>query len=410
MLGHDPAHSGRSARGAAANSGVLKWKFHPLAAAWHQFSIPAIGANGTIYVARQEHDESTHTHSSHLYAISPQGTQLWALRIDSRLSTENDASPAVGSDGTIYVTGIENIPYGLPKKVYLFAVSGTGVLLWQSKLDGKAVSSPTVGNSGLIFLGTSDPDGNGHLYAIERNGGIRWRAETGDIAMSSPAIATDGTIYVGSYGHIDFPKGAKPSAELLDGALNEVWKIECDVYAIDNSGKLKWKFKTDGPVPESPTIGADGTVYVADIGGTEQGGDAHHAPPENFYAIDSDGKVKWKLTKYSGFYAPAIGSDGIIYLGFRDDSLTAYLDAITPEGKVKWNFSDAESGRVSWQPAIDAEGTIFLSGDGLWAVNPNGTLKWSYKHHAGSPVLGADGTVYAICGNDELCALGGPGH
>ncbi len=83
---------------------------------------------------------------------------------------------------------------------------------------------------------------------------------------------------------------------------------------------------------------------------------------------------------------------------------------MTPDGKVKWKFFDAESGRVSWRPAIGAEGTVFLSGDGLWAVNPNGTLKWKYEHEVGSPVLGDDATIYAICDDEKLCAFRGPGH
>jgi len=410
QLGHDPAHSGRSEHNATKDSGVVKWKFRS-DGTWHQLSIPAIGANGIIYVAGQESDEPPHTHSSHLYAISSEGKQLWALRIYGRLSTENEASPAVGRDGTIYVTGVENINYGLPKKGYVYAVSAKGDLLWQSEIEGAAVSAPTIGNDGIIYVGTHDPYGNGHLYAIQHNGNIRWKVETGDISDSSPAIGADGTIYVGSFGHIDFPKGAKPSPQRLSRALYEGLKVEFEVYAIDNTGKLKWKFKTTGGVEQAPTVGADGTVYVADIGDTEHIPASHDSPAENFYAIDRNGKLKWKLTEYRGFSAPAIGADGIIYLGFRDDSLTAYLDAMTPDGKVKWKFSDAESGRVSWQPAVGAEGTIFLSGDGLWAVNPNGTLKWKYEHEAGSPVLGADGTIYAICGpNVELCAFGGPGH
>lgn len=172
MLGHDPAHSGRIEYNAGTNSGVVKWKFQPYGTE-HRLSIPAIGTNGIIYVAGQEDDQGTHTHSSHLYAISPGGTQLGALRTASRLSTENEASPAVGSDGTIYATGVENIYNAVPTRVYVCAVRASGVLLWESEIEGQAVSSPTLGNNGLIYVGTADTYGNGHLYAIEPNGGIR---------------------------------------------------------------------------------------------------------------------------------------------------------------------------------------------------------------------------------------------
>jgi outer membrane protein assembly factor BamB len=169
---------------------------------------------------------------------------------------------------------------------------------------------------------------------------------------------------------------------------------------------LKWKLKTIGGVHQSLTIGPDGTIYVADIGDTDHVAAAHHAPPENFYAIDRNGKLKWKLTEYWGFTAPAIGANGLIYLGFCDDSSTAYLYAMAPNGKIQWKFSDPESGRVKWQPTIAGDGTVFLAGEGMWAVSPNGTLKWKYKHSAESPVLGADGTVYTICDNGKLCAFG----
>ena len=144
------------------------------------------------------------------------------------------------------------------------------------------------------------------------------------------------------------------------------------------------------------------------------GHDHAHSGRSEYKAGANSGAVKWKFQPHSNehrFSTPAIGVNGIIYLGFRDDSLTAYLYAMTPNGKIEWRFSDAGSGRVSWRPAIAADGTVFVSGDNLLAVNPNGTLKWKYEHSAGSPVIGADGTVYATCGpNVELSAFGGPGH
>ena len=255
MLGHDHAHSGRSEYKAGANSGAVKWKFQPhgmerplstspwwLSSGISSFSLPAIGPDGIIYVAGQEWNVGTHKYSSHLYAISSGGMQLWSLRTSGLLGTGGEASPAVGSDGTIYATGTENISDGLPKKVYVYAVGATGILLWQSEIKGKAVSSPTLGNSGLIYVGTADTYGNGHLYAIEPNGGIRWKVDTGDIAMSSPAIDNDGTIYVGSFGHIEVPEGGKPLPEMSSKALAEAAKtLEFDVYAFKSSGKLKWR-------------------------------------------------------------------------------------------------------------------------------------------------------------------------
>ncbi len=54
------------------------------------YSSPAIGSDGTIYVGSDDHN---------LYAINPNGTQKWAFKTGGNVPS----SPAIGSDGTIYV-------------------------------------------------------------------------------------------------------------------------------------------------------------------------------------------------------------------------------------------------------------------------------------------------------------------
>ncbi len=57
---------------------------------WIEDSSPAIGSNGTIYVGSWD---------DNLYAINPDGTLKWSYAIGSNI----DSSPAKGSGGTIYV-------------------------------------------------------------------------------------------------------------------------------------------------------------------------------------------------------------------------------------------------------------------------------------------------------------------
>jgi len=65
---------------------------------------------------------------------------------------------------------------------------------------------------------------------------------------------------------------------------------------------------------------------------------------------------------------------------------------------LKWRF---ETGReiISSSPAVGKDGTIYIGSWDiyLYAVNPDGTLKWKLNTPASissSPVIGADGTVY----------------
>ena len=58
-------------------------------------------------------------------------------------------------------------------------------------------SSPAIGSDGTVYVGSEDKK----LYAINGKTGKKlWEFVTGgDVFISSPAIGSDGTVYVGSY-------------------------------------------------------------------------------------------------------------------------------------------------------------------------------------------------------------------
>lgn len=63
-------------------------------------------------------------------------------------------------------------------------------------------------------------------------------------------------------------------------------------------------------------------------------------------------------------------------------------------------------------PAIDVEGTVYIgSSDGkLYAINADGTLKWSFQTKGAiesSPAIGSDGTIYIGSNDNHLYAIGG---
>jgi outer membrane protein assembly factor BamB len=93
--------------------------------------------------------------------------------------------------------------------------------------------------------------------------------------------------------------------------------------------------------------------------------------------------------------SPAVGSDGTIYFGSQD----GYLYAINPDGTLKWSRSLGTSITLS-SPAIGADGTVYVGTDDsvLYAVNgATGARKWTYTATTAvvaSPAIGSDGTVY----------------
>ena len=57
-------------------------------------------------------------------------------------------------------------------------------------------SSPAIGSDGTVYVGSYD----NKLYAINPKSGVKlWEFKTGFYVYSSPAIGSDGTVYVGSY-------------------------------------------------------------------------------------------------------------------------------------------------------------------------------------------------------------------
>jgi len=322
-----------------AQDGTEKWAFETGGSV---FSSPAIGSDGTIYVGSSDNK---------LYAVNPDGTQKWAFATGYSV----DSTPAIASDGTIYVGSADN---------KLYAINSDGTQKWGFETGDYMVSSPAIASDGTIYVGSDD----NKLYAINPDGTEKWAFETGGSVFSSPAIASDGTIYVGSN----------------DNKL----------YAINPDGSRKWAFETGGGVLSSPSIASGGTIYVG-------------SDDNKLYAVNPDGTLKWAFqTGADVCSSPAIASDGTIYVGSWDNKLYA----INPDSTHKWAF---ETGNIVFSsPSIASDGTIYVGSydNKLYAVNPDGTLKWYFEignDVGSSPSIASDGTIYVGSWDNNLYAING---
>jgi len=157
-------------------------------------------------------------------------------------------------------------------------------------------------------------------------------------------------------------------------------------------GTLKWVFETNGIIDSSPAIGADGIIYIGSF-------------DDNLYAINPDGTEKWVFeTDGDVNSSPAIGADGTIYVGSFDDNLYA----INPDGTEKWVFETG--GNIFSSPAIGADGTIYVGSfdDNLYAINPDGTELWTFEIGSdilSSPAVDNFGTVYIGSWDNNLYAI-----
>jgi outer membrane protein assembly factor BamB len=166
-----------------------------------------------------------------------------------------------------------------------------------------------------------------------------------------------------------------------------------------------WSYTTGGPITSSPAIADDGSVLF----GSHDG---------KLYVLSRDGTLKWSHTTGDIIFAsPAVAHEGTIYIGSDDDHLYA-LGAKTE--KPRWVFQvgacpqrlgvgpEASRCDVDAGPTVGPDGVIYTGGDGVYAINPDGTLRWRFPtngHVSSAPALLADGTVVAGCQDDLIYGI-----
>ena len=66
---------------------------------------------------------------------------------------------------------------------------------WSYETGSSVYSSPALGSDGLVYVGSYD----NKLYAIAPDGALEWSYETNGYVYSSPALGSDGRVYFGSH-------------------------------------------------------------------------------------------------------------------------------------------------------------------------------------------------------------------
>ena len=217
------AAGGNSKFYAVNPDGSQKWMFE-MGSEVSGNAAPPIAADGTAYCGGWW--------SSSLSAVTPSGSQSWSCYIDGGV----ESGPAIGADGTIYVSSVVD-RVGGSQPSYLYAIRPGGSEYWSYQASGHIRCSPTIGADGSVYFGTQ----NGRLYALRADGSLKWDNSAGaSIWTSSPVIDGNGVIYVGT--------------------------SDRRLLAFDPDGTLRWTYTAGGPVGPL-AIGPDGTIYFGSSDG-----------------------------------------------------------------------------------------------------------------------------------------------
>ncbi len=324
----------------------------------------------------------------------------------------------------ITIISPQNTTYGTSTvPINVSATDPSGISTVIAEVDGTA--NVTLTPSGGYYVGTTPAlsDGQHYLriYANDSFGNVN-ASEVVYFNISVPRLANSpwpifmhdlnhtarspyvGHAEVGIDWCVQLPNKAAKSPIIGNGLIYADTNLNKGLYAIYTNGTQRWNISLGGSTEYASVIASDGTVYEV----------VKNTSDNYIYllAIDSaSGSIKWKyktteITPTGS--SPAIGDDGTIYFGAGNS-----LYAVKPDGTLKWKFTTG--GNVRSSPAIASDGTIYVgSADGhLYALNPGGTKKWNVTSFAYGtnaqyfnlpPSIGNDGTIYAIDANGTLYA------
>lgn len=167
-------------------------------------------------------------------------------------------------------------------------------------------------------------------------------------------------------------------------------------------GDLPWSFRTGKGIFSTPVIDNRGRVYF---------GSADH----NFYALNPDGSLNWSYTTGEiidsaaalgrvdpkSSYAPVtfISGDGYMYQFRTGDGFSKAGD------RLLWKYQAELRPGISFNRwfegnvAVGPDGTLYAGNTNFnyYAINPSGTLKWTYSTGSNNwsmAAFGQDGSLY----------------
>ncbi|MDG3547182.1 PKD domain-containing protein [Methanobacterium formicicum] len=299
-----------------------------------------IGSDGTIYVASYS--------GNLLYAFNADGTAKWNVTVTGPKGL------AIGNNDTIYVV--------ISKGLCAFSSNGTYLWSYNTTTSTSSNSYPIISSDGVIYFGVSN-----NFYAVKPDGKIKWNYALAKTYRGS-AVGSDGTIYV-------ITGGTKTS----------------QLYAFNNDGTVKWNITASGCSNGGIAIGADGTLYsVLSYNMFASSGYLAAFNP-------ADGSLIWNYTDVTTFQCtPIISSDGTIYVETTSTGGNCVY-AFTSNGSVKWTYTCSGS-IMEKSPVIGADGKLYIgdSSGNVYAINPDGTLNWTYNTGKDfkTAMIGSDGDLY----------------
>jgi outer membrane protein assembly factor BamB len=314
---------------------------------------PAVGANGTIYVA---------TNSGTLYALdATTGSNQWTFSDGKPIGGEADLSttPLVLPSGDVLWPGPANT---------LFELSTTGAMLWSDQFSTKPLS-PTISGDKVYVEQMGGTLSAFDISTTTPQLALAWSLKVGALSYGSPVVEPNGTIVTTADHHIIDVSDEGPSAKIVwqyattapievsasvsTGGTIVVGTNNRFVYALKPNGALKWRSELGTESYSSSSV--SGTLaYYGDNSGA-----LHVVREQNGAAIATDHGTK-------GLWAAqAVDSRGDVYFGTQGKHIYGF----GPHGSRLFDIS--ASGPIDSYPALTANGVLIIGDEAgtLYAIS-----------------------------------------
>ena len=105
-------------------------------------------------------------------------------------------------------------------------------------------------------------------------------------------------------------------------------RVDVASAAAAAPGSVLWRFQANGQyILHRPAVGPDGGVVVASSSG-------------DVYSLTSAGALRWVVPGVGGSGGPSIGADGTVYVASGST-----VTAIAAGGSISWTFTEPSSGQ-----------------------------------------------------------------
>ncbi|MFA5890381.1 MAG: PQQ-binding-like beta-propeller repeat protein [Actinomycetota bacterium] len=227
--------------------------------------------------------------------------------------------------------------------------------------------------------------GRSSIRARYEDGDAPWAFQTGKGIFSVPVIDADGTAYFGS--------------------------ADRNFYAVDSQGHEAWRFQTGEVIDSAAVLGA----YDEELGTspvTFGSGDSHvyHLRTGE---VTGDREVwKFKATAPPGAGQQVTWWEGNVVMGFDGEfyagNTGGSMYALNPDGTLRWSYPTDNA--IWTAAAIGNDGTTYWGSldMSVYALDKDGKLVWrlpTLGFVASSIVLGNDGTAYVGSFDSKFYAL-----